>query len=98
MNAFEVTKTIAAKTFAIAGLLLFSYTTAHAGCAHPDEANFLTHGCYTTRDGIEVHRPSKTKDGKSPIGYAAKCQDNSWSFSRHPDYSDTCSYHGGVVR
>jgi hypothetical protein len=81
-----------------AASLLFPYTIAHAGCAHSDEANLLTHGCYTTRDGVEVHRPSRTKDGKPPIGYAAKCQDDSWSFSQHPGDPDTCSYHGGVVR
>jgi hypothetical protein len=85
-----------AMLLAVAANLLLSYPTAHAECARPDEANLLTHGCYTTRDGVEVHRPSRTKDGKAPIGYAAKCRDDSWSFSRYPDYRDTCSHHGGV--
>jgi hypothetical protein len=64
----------------------------------PDEAHLVTHGCYKTRGGDEVHRPSRRDNGERPEGASVLCSDGDWSFSEHPDDSHTCSYHGGVAR
>ena len=55
-------------------------------------------GYYTNSQGIEVPRPcgSWRSDPTPPPTATARCRDGSWSWSRHPGASLTCSYHGGV--
>jgi len=93
MNAFEVTKTIAAATFAIALSLSIS---ARAESWNDPCTDCQTHQWYTNRAGHRVHSPSKTYSGERPPGATAHCRDGNWSFSEHPSASHTCSYHGGV--
>ena len=62
----------------------------------PDESTLDRHGHYRSRDGSEVHRPAKTRDGGKPAGATAKCRDDTWSFSH--TRRGTCSGHGGVAR
>src|SRR5690349_22150602 len=56
-------------------------------------------GYYTTSRGQQVPRPCGNwhDGGERPAGATAKCEDGTWSWSKHPNYSGTCSYHGGVV-
>ncbi|MGU3407411.1 DUF3761 domain-containing protein [Methylobacterium brachiatum] len=61
----------------------------------PDESTLDRHGHYRSRDGSEVHRPAKTRDGAKPAGATAKCRDDTWSFSH--TRRGTCSGHGGVA-
>ncbi|MCJ2139776.1 DUF3761 domain-containing protein [Methylobacterium sp. E-066] len=61
----------------------------------PDESTLDRHGHYRNRDGFEVHRPAKTRDGGKPAGATAQCRDDTWSFSRN--HRGTCSGHGGVA-
>jgi hypothetical protein len=85
-------------TAAVAGFLIFPCGSTEAGCARPDEAHLMTHGCYKTRSGDEVHRPSRRDNGEQPEGASVLCLDGSWSFSEHPNDPHTCSYHGGAAR
>jgi hypothetical protein len=87
------------RLFATAAVVIAftSASSANADCSHPDEANLVTHGCYTNKYGDEVHRPSKTIDGRPAVGFSAHCRDGSYSFSTHPEGDWTCSHHGGSV-
>ena len=58
------------------------------------EANLVSHDHYTNVSGHWVHSPSKTRDGRAPSGWTARCTDGSYSFSEH--HRGTCSHHGGV--
>jgi hypothetical protein len=62
----------------------------------PNESNLESHRQYQTRDGRDVHSPSKSKSGKVPNGASAKCRDGSYSFSTH--HRGTCIRHGGVAQ
>lgn len=55
-------------------------------------------GYYINRDGDEVPRPCGDwrHDREPPPGATAKCNDGTWSWSRHPSASGTCSHHGGI--
>lgn len=83
---------------ALAGAVLLGLSGA--ACARdvrePDESTLDRHGHYRSRDGSEVHRPAKTRDGGKPAGATAKCRDDTWSFSH--TRRGTCSGHGGVAR
>jgi hypothetical protein len=61
----------------------------------PSESDLQTHKHYRSRDGSEVHSPSKTNSGRPPSGASAQCRDGSYSFSHHA--RGTCSHHGGVA-
>lgn len=60
----------------------------------PNEAELQTHRHYRTKDGHEIHSPSKSMRDQVPAGASAKCRDGTWSFSQHR--RGTCSHHGGV--
>ena len=62
----------------------------------PAEDNLLEHGRYVNRDGVPVHVPAHTRDGRPPAGASAQCRDGSYSFSRH--HRGTCSGHHGVAQ
>jgi hypothetical protein len=48
---------------------------------------------YRNSDGVCVHRPASGPG--APAGATAKCNDGTYSYSRHR--SGTCSHHGGVA-
>src|SRR3954452_23233488 len=56
-------------------------------------------GYYVNAGGQQVSRPCGNwrNGGERPAGATAKCADGSWSWSKHPNYSGTCSHHGGTV-
>lgn len=58
------------------------------------EADLVSHRHYTNASGHWVHSPSKTLNGRAPVGWTAQCSDGSYSFSEH--HRGTCSHHGGV--
>jgi hypothetical protein len=62
----------------------------------PNEADLESHGNYRSRDGRDVHSPSKSKSGKVPSGASARCRDGSYSFGTH--HRGTCTRHGGVAQ
>jgi hypothetical protein len=57
-------------------------------------------GYYTNSRGQEVPRPCGSWRGgePKPAEATAKCQDGTWSWSKHPNDPRTCSYHGGKVQ
>ena len=79
------------------GRVLAAYPPAASAryVREPDESTLDRHGHYRNRDGFEVHRPAKSRDGNKPAGATAKCRDDTWSFSRN--HRGTCSGHGGVA-
>jgi uncharacterized low-complexity protein len=66
-----------------------------------DRAGFSAGRCgyYVNAGGQPVPRPCGNwrNGGERPAGATAKCGDGTWSWSKHPNYSGTCSHHGGVV-
>lgn len=56
-------------------------------------------GVYTAAGGEQVRRPCGDwrKDDRKPAGATARCGDGTWSYSRHPRASGTCSGHGGKL-
>jgi hypothetical protein len=50
-------------------------------------------GYYINGYGHQVARPCETSQGASAV-----CADGRYSYSQHPHYPKTCSYHGGVVQ
>jgi Protein of unknown function (DUF3761) len=58
-------------------------------------------GYYTNGQGHQVPRPCgnwRTEGASPPPGATALCEDGTYSFSEHPYYKYTCSYHGGVAK
>lgn len=55
-------------------------------------------GYYTNSNGQEVSRPCRDPGADPNHRPTALCRDGTYSFSRHPYASGTCSYHGGVAR
>ena len=54
-----------------------------------------TNRYYTNKNNQVVHSPSTTVSGKAPDGASARCNDGTYSFSKHR--SSTCSHHGSVL-
>jgi hypothetical protein len=55
-------------------------------------------GYYINSNGQQIPSPCGNwrNDPTPPSGATARCRDGAWSWSRHPHYGGTCSYHGGV--
>jgi hypothetical protein len=55
-------------------------------------------GYYVNSRGNQVPRPCGNwrSDSAPPSGATARCRDGSRSWSQHPHFSGTCSYHGGA--
>jgi hypothetical protein len=82
----------------IVAVFLLAPLAVHADAPPPapSESLLVEHGSYINKDGVRVHSPAHTQDGKQPVGASAQCRDKSYSFSRH--HQGTCSHHGGVSR
>jgi Protein of unknown function (DUF3761) len=78
-----------------AALALSSSTSFAYAYSAPNESDLDNHQTYRNRDGETVHSPAHSRSGEVPDGATARCQDGTWSFSRHR--SGTCSRHGGVA-
>jgi hypothetical protein len=74
---------------ALVAVAVFSLALANAHETRSDAGC----GSYINRSGHVVARPCS-----SPNGATARCADGTYSYSEHPNYWLTCSYHGGVVR
>ncbi|WP_079520244.1 DUF3761 domain-containing protein [Luteibacter sp. 22Crub2.1] len=61
----------------------------------PVPATLVEDGYYTSRSGVQVHRPAHTTDNHAPAGASAQCRDGTFSFS--VNRRGTCSRHGGVA-
>jgi hypothetical protein len=82
-----------------------AHTATHAVATHPatthavvrpaptHEASACSGDYYLNSDGSCVHRPEQAPT--APTGATAKCEDGTYSFSKH--HSGTCSGHGGVA-
>lgn len=51
---------------------------------------------YINSCGAYVPSPTRTGDGRPPVGATAQCRDGTFSFSQ--SRRGTCSHHGGVAR
>jgi hypothetical protein len=80
----------------IISVALVAPWVVHADAPAPSESQLVERGPYINKDGLQVHPPAHTKDGRQPVGASAQRRDGSYSFSRHRQ--GTCSHHGGVSR
>ena len=65
----------------------------HGGGGHSFGPGGSGSDYYTNVDGNQVHRPMRS--ATVPAGATARCNDGTYSFSRHR--RGTCSHHGGVA-
>jgi hypothetical protein len=81
--------------FLRATLIAAAIVTSAIGFASPANARAAS-GYYRAASGDCVHRPVCNVPTQPP-GATAQCADGCYSFSEHPDDSDTCHGHGGVA-
>lgn len=82
----------------LTGALLFGGAVAVLSERRPNVTVNQGCGYYMTSGGSSVPRPcGNWHTDPVPQGATARCNDGTYSFSRHPHYQGTCSYHAGVA-
>lgn len=86
-----------AVTIAGAGALILTALVSSGAIAADPSGNC---GYYRNSAGQQVPRPCGNwrNDPNPPSGASAQCRDGTWSWSKHPHASGTCSHHGGVAK